>query len=361
MRICLDIDGTICELKNYIGSYKKVLPLPGVKDFIDKHHQKGDTIILYTARHMKSCAGDVGKVIARQGKDLLDWLADNEIYYDELYFGKPQADVYIDDNCVKFDGNWDQFAKRCGDNWVSVEDQFKMNIVITMAGAGSRFSKAGYEIPKPLIKVRGMPMYRYSTQSLPLELADRLVFVIHSDRWSDSVEADIRANFCDFKVEIVKLNEITRGQAETLLMAASVLNHARPTLVHNADSAISLAKEGLVDRLKAADGMLITFEAEDPRYSYAKTDQNGDVLEVREKKVISTHASTGTYYFKSTVQMLKLLQSSIDNNELERGEFYIAPIYNKMISAGMSVRIERSSKYDCYGTPEELKAFESRK
>lgn len=361
MRICLDIDGTICELKNYIGSYKSVLPLPGVKTFIDRHHQQGDTIILYTARHMKSCSGNVGKVIARQGKDLLDWLADNEIYYDEIYFGKPQADIYIDDNCLKFNGNWEEFEKKCGNNWVSAEDQFKMNIVITMAGAGSRFSKAGYELPKPLIHVRGMPMYRYSTQSLPLELADRLIFVIHSDKWGKQVEEDIRTHFSEYHYEIVRLKEITRGQAETLLMASPVLNHARPTLVHNADSAIGLHKDGLVDRLRNADGMLVTFEAEDPRYSYAKTDESGNVVEVREKKVISTHASTGTYYFKSTVQMMRLLQNSIDNNEMERGEFYIAPLYNKMISAGMNIRIEQSERYDCYGTPEELKAFENKK
>lgn len=361
MRICFDIDGTVCELKSYIGSYKDVLPLPGIREFIEKRRQQGDVIILYTARHMKSCSGNVGRVIAKQGKNLLDWLESNGIYYDELYFGKPQADVYIDDNCLRFDGNWRAFEKTFGEKFVSTECQFNMNIVITMAGAGSRFSKAGYKIPKPLIHVKGVPMYRYSTRSLPLELADRIVFVVHRDSWTEQIEKDIKENFSNKNVEIVQLDDITRGQAETLLKAAPYLNHARPTLVHNADSAVTLNKLGLVERLREADGVLVTFEATDPRYSYARVDNAGNVVEVREKRVISTHASTGTYYFKSTVQMIRLLQKTIDCNELERGEFYIAPVYNKMISAGMNVRIEQSLAYNCYGTPEELLAFENQK
>lgn len=66
MRICIDIDGTICELKNIIGNYSEVKPLPGAKEFIKKCRARGDYIILYTARHMKTCGGNVGRVIKKR-------------------------------------------------------------------------------------------------------------------------------------------------------------------------------------------------------------------------------------------------------------------------------------------------------
>lgn len=102
MRICIDLDGVVCRLKEPGQSYADLEPVPGAVEALRALREQGHYIILYTARHMKTCAGNVGQVIARQGAITLDWLARHEIDYDEIYFGKPYAHLYIDDNAMRF-------------------------------------------------------------------------------------------------------------------------------------------------------------------------------------------------------------------------------------------------------------------
>ena len=108
MRICIDLDGVICELRRTGQTYANMDPKPGAVEAIKKMRAAGHEIIIYTARHMKTCNGDVNKVIARQGKVTLDWLERHEVEFDEIHFGKPWADVYIDDNAVRFT-SWENF------------------------------------------------------------------------------------------------------------------------------------------------------------------------------------------------------------------------------------------------------------
>lgn len=103
MRICIDIDGVIASFRRPGETYADVEPLPGAAERIRGLRAAGHTVILFTARHMKTCRGNVGLVIARQGKTTLDWLARHGIEYDEIHFGKPHADVYIDDNAYRFE------------------------------------------------------------------------------------------------------------------------------------------------------------------------------------------------------------------------------------------------------------------
>ncbi|MGN6371279.1 MAG: capsular biosynthesis protein [Phycisphaerae bacterium] len=109
MRIAIDIDGTICELKKSGQSYSDVAPLPGAAEKIQGLKAAGHYIILLTARHMKTCEGNVGLVVARQGPTLFAWLEKHGIPYDEIWFGKPHADVYIDDNGLRFT-SWESIA-----------------------------------------------------------------------------------------------------------------------------------------------------------------------------------------------------------------------------------------------------------
>jgi len=114
MRLCIDLDGVVCELKKPGQNYSDVKPLPGAVEKLRELRKAGHYIILLTARHMKTCSGNVGMVIARQGKVTLDWLEKHRIEYDEIHFGKPHADLYIDDNALRF-ASWDQIAPD-GDN-----------------------------------------------------------------------------------------------------------------------------------------------------------------------------------------------------------------------------------------------------
>lgn len=112
MRICIDIDGTICALRKPHENYSDVLPIEGASEKIKALKEKGCYIILCTARHMKTCDANVGKVIAKQGLTLLEWLNKHDFVYDEIWFGKPNADVYIDDRALKFEGSWDQLQEQ---------------------------------------------------------------------------------------------------------------------------------------------------------------------------------------------------------------------------------------------------------
>lgn len=122
MRIAIDIDGTICELRKGNATYADVLPLPGAVEKVRGLKEAGHYIILLTARHMKSCSGNVGLVVARQGKTLFAWLEKHGIPYDEIWFGKPHADIYIDDNGLRFT-SWDQIAGDGSNLPVSKEKQ----------------------------------------------------------------------------------------------------------------------------------------------------------------------------------------------------------------------------------------------
>ena len=102
LRICIDLDGTICTLKKPNENYTEVKVQLGAKEFIDKLHQDGHTIIINTARNMQTQGHNVGKVMKNIGKITLDWLEENEIYYDEIFFGKPNADITIDDRVVRY-------------------------------------------------------------------------------------------------------------------------------------------------------------------------------------------------------------------------------------------------------------------
>ncbi|MGA2585268.1 MAG: capsular biosynthesis protein [Tepidisphaeraceae bacterium] len=106
MRICIDLDGVVCELRRPGQQYADLNPIAGAVEKLRALRSAGHYIILYTARHMKTCDGNVGKVIARQGKVTMDWLQRLDVPYDELHFGKPHADIYLDDNAVRFE-SWD--------------------------------------------------------------------------------------------------------------------------------------------------------------------------------------------------------------------------------------------------------------
>jgi capsule biosynthesis phosphatase len=109
MRICIDLDGVICQLRKPEQSYRDLDPVPGAIEKLKALRKEGHYIIIATARHMKTCGGNVGQVVARQGIVTLEWLARHGVEYDEIHFGKPHAQIYIDDNAFRFQ-SWDSIA-----------------------------------------------------------------------------------------------------------------------------------------------------------------------------------------------------------------------------------------------------------
>lgn len=109
MRICIDLDGVICQLKRPGETYADVAPMPGAVDGIRALRDAGHVVIIHTARHMKTSGGNLGVVMARIGGLTLEWLARHDVEYDEIYFGKPWADVYLDDNAMRF-SSWAEIS-----------------------------------------------------------------------------------------------------------------------------------------------------------------------------------------------------------------------------------------------------------
>jgi len=354
MRICLDIDGTLCEVRSPGADYAAVRPLPHAAERIRSLRAAGHYVILATARHMQTCGSNVGMVMARQGQTLLAWLQRHGIEYDELWFGKPHADLYIDDKAVAFSGNWhhltqEQLRRSC-------ERVDKINIVVAMAGAGTRFATQGYRLPKPLIPAFGEPMYRHAVRSLPLHLAERLICLIRRGPESDRLRQDIEATFEAFHPVVVEIDHLTRGQAETVLYARHQIAFHRPILVHNADSAFEMH---FADFPPAADGALLLFKGSGTKWSYAAMDEHERISLVREKEAISPFASTGTYYFRSSVQLMDLIQEAMAREESVNGEYYIGPLYNVMVARGQTLKGILVDRFISFGTPEDLAASEA--
>ena len=124
MRICIDLDGVVCKLRKPGQTYSELEPVPGAIEKIQKLRENGHYIIIYTARHMKTCEGNVGKILARQGLVTLKWLDDHKVDYDEIYFGKPWAQVYLDDNAFRFT-SWRDIADDGSNLPISREEEAK--------------------------------------------------------------------------------------------------------------------------------------------------------------------------------------------------------------------------------------------
>ncbi len=112
MRICIDVDGTICHLRENTQNYQDVAPIKGAVQALKQLNKQGHYIILCTARHMKTCEANLGKVIAKEGLNLMQWLQIHDFVFDELWFGKPYADIYIDDKALTFSGCWDSIHNK---------------------------------------------------------------------------------------------------------------------------------------------------------------------------------------------------------------------------------------------------------
>ena len=355
MRICLDIDGTICEVRGKGDDYAAVRPLPQAAERIRSLRAAGHYVILATARHMQTCGSNVGMVVARQGQTLIAWLHRHDIEYDELWFGKPHADLYLDDKAFAFSGNWDDVSQEALTQ--ACERVGKINIVVAMAGAGARFADQGYDLPKPLIPAFGEPMYRHAVHSLPLHLAERLIFLIRRTPYTTQLRRDIHESFAAFHPIIVEIDHLTRGQAETVLYARHKLAFHRPVLIHNADSAFEMSS--FADFPLSADGALVLFRGSGNKWSYAEMDEQGRVTQVREKEAISPFASTGTYYFRSSVQLMDLIQRAVNADETVNGEYYIGPLYNVMAAQGQPIRGVEAERFISFGTPEDLRVSEA--
>lgn len=238
-----------------------------------------------------------------------------------------------------------------------------MNFVIPMAGEGKRFRDAGYATPKYLITVGGKTLLEWSLSSLPLELAVRIIFVglgRHEDEYKVSRFIRNRLENHAEKLHFHWLYEKTRGQSETVLAVMGEVDHDLPLAVFNIDTYFHSLH--LPSHLSRKDNIswLGSFYDNSSNYSYARVDENGFVGEVREKEPISRHALTGFYHFSRGELFFSAATDQIDNHRMDKGEYYIAPLYNDLIAQGHLCRLDICDEYAILGTPDEVESFSTR-
>ncbi|MBL8956612.1 MAG: glycosyltransferase family 2 protein, partial [Myxococcaceae bacterium] len=217
-----------------------------------------------------------------------------------------------------------------------------MNVVLPMAGRGSRFADVGYRVPKPMIEVKGKPMYAWAMDSMPLALAKRVIFICLEEHLQGfGLREDIARRYAHLDPVIVPLNKVTEGQACTVLEARAHIDRDEPLVIYNADTWCRTGLERSLPSLPASvAGVLGVFEAPGEKWSFARTDDTGRVVEVAEKRRISNHACTGLYHFTSGAEFVREADAMIAANERVNREFYVAPVYNRMIAKGRDVRID---------------------
>lgn len=238
-----------------------------------------------------------------------------------------------------------------------------MQIVITMAGLGTRFKKAGYKEPKYRIKAKGKSLFAWSMESLKgyySEDNDYYFIVRKEDDASEFIVTEaVNERVCaKEKIHVIELDEMTDGQATTAMLAKEYWNRDDSLMIYNIDTYVESYE--MVSEDIAGDGFIPCFKAEGDHWSFVKLDFEGRAVEVREKQRISDNCTLGAYYFKSCALYEQIYNEYyMDGGRLEAGEKYVAPLYNYMIEKKLEVRIALvdPKKVHVLGTPEELLDF----
>lgn len=232
----------------------------------------------------------------------------------------------------------------------------KLNVLIPMAGAGSRFHQAGYTFPKPLIEVNGKPMIQVVVENLNIEA--NFIYVVqklHREKYN----LDTLLNLLTPNCSIVEVDGITEGAACTALLAKELVNNDSPLFFANSDQFVEWDSNEFMYKMQEtdADGGIVTFNATHPKWSFAKIDDNGLVTEVAEKNPISDIATVGYYFWKHGSDFVKYAESMIEKNIRVNNEFYVCPVFNEAIKDGKKIRTFNTNGMWGLGTPEDLKTY----
>ena len=232
----------------------------------------------------------------------------------------------------------------------------KLNIIIPMAGAGSRFAAAGYTFPKPLIDVNNKPMIHHVVDNIGIE-ANYIYVVQKAHR--EEYNLDTLLNLITPDCKIVEVDGLTEGSAVTALMAKEYIDNDNPLFFANSDQHVVWDPMDFMYEMQEtkSDGGIVTFKATHPKWSFAKADENNVVTEVAEKKPISDNATVGFYYWKHGSDYVKYAEQMIDKNIRTNNEFYICPVFNEAIQDGKKIKMYQADGMWGLGTPEDLQHY----
>ena len=235
-----------------------------------------------------------------------------------------------------------------------------INVVIPMAGRGSRFAEQGYTLPKPLVEIRRRPMIEVVANNLRPEEEHRFVFICQKEHYDRYALRELLGNVAP-GCEIVQIDGVTQGAACTVLVASEHFANDDELVIANSDQYVDVRISEFLDhaRKNDLDGDILTFPATHPKWSYAKLDRDGLVCEVAEKRPISDQATVGIYYFRRGQDFLEAAEAMITKDIRTNGEFYVCPVFNEMILEGKRIGLMELKPEQMYGlgTPEDLERF----
>jgi HAD superfamily hydrolase (TIGR01509 family) len=232
----------------------------------------------------------------------------------------------------------------------------KLNVLIPMAGSGSRFREAGYTFPKPLIDINNKPMIQVVVENLNMEA--NFIFVVQKEH-REKYNLDAMLNLISPNCKIVETDGVTEGAACTALLAKEFIDNDSPLFFANSDQFVEWDSTEFMYKMNEsdADGGIVTFESTHPKWSFAKIDENGNVMEVAEKKPISNIATVGYYYWKHGYDFVKYAQQMIEKDIRVNNEFYVCPVFNQAVEDGKKIKTFNVQGMWGLGTPEDLQHF----
>lgn len=239
-----------------------------------------------------------------------------------------------------------------------------LHIIMPMAGEGSRFLKEGWRTPKPLIQLDRVPLFKRAIGSVAIDgLTMKYSFIVRQEHIDNyGIDRSIREILPD--ANIFSVEKTTRGAVETCLIAEPAIADDDAVIVMDCDLEFrserfsELMREVLNTPVEQANGgLLVSFESDLPRYSYAQTDGTDRVIRTAEKEVISSHALCGAYFFASGRVFKSAAHRLMDEANFNKPEYYVSLLYNYLLGDGDTVRLAPMEVYRSYGTPEELKQY----
>lgn len=238
-------------------------------------------------------------------------------------------------------------------------EKSKIHLIMPMGGAGSRFFKNGFVMPKPLIEINGYPFLYWATLSISkfVDVEDITFVVLKQHIEEFKIDEVIKKYFPEAKIEVIP--ELLNGAVLTCMHGVQSINDDLPIIFNDCDHMFtckdfySFCEKGIFDM---PDGALLTFESSDPKYSFLQMDETGNVIHTVEKQAVSTHAICGAYYFKNKKTFLECANEYLD--KCNYSEYYVSGVYNIMAEHNMRIDNFTCDMHLPFGTPDEYYAAE---
>jgi len=233
-----------------------------------------------------------------------------------------------------------------------------VQLVIPLAGDGQRF-KDKYSCPKPLISVNGEKMISLAVRTLGIPY-ESSVFIIRKDH-DENRALSTEITKIDPKSSIVCIDKLTNGPCSTALLSSPYLDMEKPLVIANCDQVMRWNGMRFLRYCigENYDGVVVTYHETTPKNSYARLNMNGDVVEIQEKKPISSVSLNGIHFWKKARYFVDSANEMMRRDDRTNGEFYIAPSYNYMLAVGLKVGIFHipNEQHNAIGTTDDLEEY----